>query len=134
MHITLANKYFARVATGKKTITIRKGEKAVSTGQALLVSPDGIARMTVFITGAEHLIYGDLTTEHIRKEGLKTRAELKAELEGIYGAIRKSDPVTVIHFTTNVKEYRESRRPAQKTPVQKVARHSPDGYTEEVVS
>lgn len=133
MNLTLAKRYFAPIAQGKKTLTIRKGLRAVTTGPATFISPDGEQTISVFVTGGETVTFGGLKAEHVRGEGMKSKAELNAELKSIYGTLKKSDEMTVIRFTTSRDEYYRSRRPAQTTPNRKVSKHTPEGVEEEIL-
>ena len=133
MNLTLDKQYFSSVASGKKTLTIRKGARAVTTGPAIFFSPDGETQMSVFITDGELVIYGDLTADHVRGEGFKSKAELNAALTKHYGRPKKADEMTVIHFTTSREEYYRSRRPVQKAPNRKISEHTEEGVNETIL-
>lgn len=131
--LTIAEKYFARVASGKKTSSIWKGLRAVVAGPTLLVTPDESAQMVVFVTGAEVVQYKDLAVAHAKAYGFKTKAELEKELSTIYSGLKPSDDMTVISFTANQNKFASTRRPAQKTPNRKVSRHTEEGIEEDVL-
>ncbi|MCC6020569.1 MAG: ASCH domain-containing protein [Thermoproteaceae archaeon] len=91
-------KYLESVLSGKKRVTVRYGIVRPRLSLVYIVCCDAI-HAEALITKVYYTRLGRLGADVIAAEGLSSREELLSELREIYGNVRESDLVTVIHFT-----------------------------------
>ena len=87
-----------RILRGKKVTTVRRGIKSYPVGRIvdLTVNYKPFARAKVSKVVVKRV--GELTDEDAKKDGFNSRDELIQALRRIYGDIKDSEFVTIVHF------------------------------------
>ncbi len=90
--------YVRPIIRGEKVTTIRKGIKSYPVGRIvdLTVNYTPFARARVEKVVVKRV--SELTDEDARRDGFSSKDELIQALRKIYGDIRDSDFVTIVHF------------------------------------
>ncbi len=90
--------YVESILEGKKMTTIRKGIKSYPVGRIveLTVNYKPFARARVVKVVVKRV--RDLTDEDAVRDGFNGRDQLINALRRIYGEIKESDLVTIVHF------------------------------------
>ncbi len=96
--LPLAKEFLHLVRVGRKTSTIRRGNRSWEVGPAVLTS--GRDRIAVIITGIRHTRFGSLTETDAQEDGFASLLELDAVLKRFYPYINETDPVTIVKFRT----------------------------------
>ncbi len=88
-----------RILTGDKTSTIRKGkvDKYKEGDVVELIVGDEVIGDAV-ITEIKHRIFKEISPADARKDGFRSKSELKRALKKIYGTFKGEDLVTQIEF------------------------------------
>jgi len=90
--------YVRPIIRGEKVTTIRKGIKSYPVGRIvdLTVNYTPFARARVEKVVVKRV--SELTDEDAKKDGFNSKDELIQALKKIYGDIKDSDFVTIVHF------------------------------------
>ena len=91
--------YVGPILEGRKRTTIRKGIKSYPVGRVVELTvnnsvPFAIARIKKVVVKR----IGELSDEDARLDGFESREELLSALRRIYGEVKDSEFVTVVHF------------------------------------
>ena len=94
--LDLADKFLPLVFDGRKRTTVRKGQRTIKKGPALLRSEE--QTLPIKIVGKHYKKYSELTREDAVRDGFNSLQELRDALHEFYPDLADSDTVTVVEF------------------------------------
>jgi len=97
--INFDSEYVEAIIEGKKITTIRKGIKRYPVGRIVELTVDNKPFAKARVDKVVVKRVRELTDEDAKKDGFDNREELIEALKRIYGSIKDSEFVTIVHFT-----------------------------------
>jgi len=97
--INFDSEYVEAIIEGKKITTIRKGIKRYPVGRIVELTVDNKPFAKARVDKVVVKRVRELTDEDAKKDGFDSREELIEALKRIYGSIKDSEFVTIVHFT-----------------------------------
>ena len=97
--INFDSEYVEAIIEGKKITTIRKGIKRYPVGRIVELTVDNKPFAKARVDKVVVKRVRELTDEDAKKDGFDNRDELIEALKRIYGSIKDSEFVTIVHFT-----------------------------------
>ena len=98
-----------KILNREKTSTVRKGRvEKYEKGDVveILIGEENIGEAV--ITSVKHLMFRELTPSDAKKDGFKSKSELKRTLKHIYGRMKGEDVITHIEFELLRKKKKQS--------------------------
>jgi len=97
--INFDSEYVEAIIEGKKITTVRKGIKRYPVGRIVELTVDNKPFAKARVDKVVVKRVKELTDEDAKKDGFNSREELIEALKKIYGNIKDSEFVTIVHFT-----------------------------------
>ena len=97
--INFDSEYVDAIIEGKKITTVRKGIKRYPVGRIVDLTVDNKPFAKARVDKVVVKRVKELTDEDAKKDGFNSREELIEALKKIYGNIKDSEFVTIVHFT-----------------------------------
>lgn len=94
--ILFAEKFLPMIREGKKTTTIRNGERNYSIGECDAFDPEEVNGFIIDVKNLEITTFGALKEENAKTDGFSCLAELKEELLSFYPDLTDDSPVTIV--------------------------------------
>uniref|UniRef100_A0A7C3UGX2 ASCH domain-containing protein n=1 Tax=Geoglobus ahangari TaxID=113653 RepID=A0A7C3UGX2_9EURY len=91
--------YVEAIIQGKKITTVRKGIKRYPIGRIVELTVDNKPFAKARVDKVVVKRVKELTDEDAKKDGFNSKEELIEALKKIYGSIKDSEFVTIVHFT-----------------------------------
>ncbi len=96
--INFDEEFVEPIVSGRKVTTVRRGIKSYPVGRVVELTAGGstfaIARVKKVVVKRVR----ELNDEDARRDGFESRNELLSALKKIYGDVKESEFVTVVHF------------------------------------
>lgn len=96
--INFDEEYINPILEGKKTTTVRRGIKSYPVGRLVELTVNNRAFAIAKVRKVVVKRLTELTDEDALRDGFASREELITALRRIYGNIKNSEFVTVVHF------------------------------------
>ncbi len=97
--INFDSEYVDAIIERKKITTVRKGIKRYPVGRIVELTVDNKPFAKARVDKVVVKRVKELTDEDAKKDGFNSREELIEALKKIYGNIKDSEFVTIVHFT-----------------------------------
>lgn len=100
--INFDGKFVEAIKEKKKRTTVRKGIKVFRRGEVVDLTSEGETFGKAKVAKVLVKRISELTEEDAKLDGFSSKEELIKELKRIYGEIKESDLVSIIHFDLEV--------------------------------
>lgn len=97
--INFDSEFVDAIIEGRKITTVRKGIKRYPVGRIVELTVDNKPFAKARVDKVVVKRVGELTDDDAKKDGFNSREELIKALKRIYGNIKDSEFVTIVHFT-----------------------------------
>jgi hypothetical protein len=97
--IRIDPKFFPDIQEGRKKATVRRGVRSYPIGRIVIESDEPSPRvLDVSVESIQFKAYEELTEEDARRDGYNSLADLRSELDRIYGDLSPKDLMTIVEF------------------------------------
>ena len=97
--LKIADEFLPKVASGEKTVTIRKGLRPLTLGPAIIENASGTVDVPITITGLRLSDWHHVAVQEICAGGITNPEEYWSVMKDIYPDITENSKLTVITFT-----------------------------------